>query len=52
MGEQKVHHALQTNADFLVSTDYSCLLHLDAYIKKNNLTLKTMHIADVLASGW
>ena len=52
MGEQKVHHALETKANYLVSTDYSCLMHLDAYIQKNKLPLKTMHIADVLASGW
>jgi L-lactate dehydrogenase complex protein LldE len=27
-------------------------MHLDGYIKGKNLPLKTMHIADVLASGW
>jgi L-lactate dehydrogenase complex protein LldE len=52
MGEQKVQRALETKANYLISTDYSCLLHLDAYIRKNNLPLKTMHVADVLASGW
>ncbi len=52
MGEQKVQDALQTGAEYLISTDYSCLMHLDAYIQKNKLPIKTMHIAEVLASGW
>ena len=52
MAEQKVQNAMATGADFLISTDLSCLLHIDAYIQKKKLPLKCMHIADVLASGW
>ncbi|MCC3152509.1 (Fe-S)-binding protein [Hymenobacter sp. BT770] len=52
MAQQKVEHALDTGADFIVSTDVSCLMHLEAYIKKEKLPLKCLHIADVLASGW
>jgi L-lactate dehydrogenase complex protein LldE len=52
MGEQKVDNALATGAEYIISTDHSCLMHLDGYIKNNNYNLKTMHIADVLASGW
>jgi L-lactate dehydrogenase complex protein LldE len=52
MGEQKVESALATNAEYLISTDLSCLMHLDGYIKHQSYSLKTMHIADVLASGW
>jgi L-lactate dehydrogenase complex protein LldE len=52
MGEQKVENALATNAEFLISTDLSCLMHLDGYIKHKGYSLKTLHIADVLASGW
>ncbi len=52
MADQKVHHALDTNAEYIISTDLSCLMHLDGYIIKNELPIKTMHIADVLASGW
>ncbi|HEY1869573.1 MAG TPA: (Fe-S)-binding protein [Chitinophagaceae bacterium] len=52
MADQKVNHALKTGADILISTDLSCLMHLDGYIRKKNLPLKTMHIADVLSSGW
>lgn len=52
MAEQKVNNALATGAEYLISTDLSCLLHLDAYIQKKKLPLKTLHLADVLASGW
>jgi L-lactate dehydrogenase complex protein LldE len=52
MGEQKVNNAIAAGADYLISTDLSCLMHLDGYIRKHDLNIKTMHIADVLASGW
>ena len=52
MAEQKVENALATGAEFIVSTDSSCLMHLDAYIKREKKPIRTMHIADVLASGW
>ncbi|WP_442795007.1 (Fe-S)-binding protein [Pelobium manganitolerans] len=52
MAEQKVQNALATGAEFIISTDASCLLQIQAYIDKNNLPIKTMHLADVLATGW
>ena len=52
MAEQKIIHAEQTKADFLISTDQSCLMHLEGYLKKQEKKIKVMHIADVLASGW
>jgi L-lactate dehydrogenase complex protein LldE len=51
MAIQKVDNAMATGADYIISTDLSCLMHLDGYIKKNNIKMKTAHIADVLASG-
>lgn len=52
MAEEKVKAAEATEADFLVSTDMSCLLHLDGYIRKQKKDIKVMHLVDVLASGW
>jgi L-lactate dehydrogenase complex protein LldE len=52
MADQKVNNALGTDAEYIISTDLSCLLHLDSYIKGKELPLKTIHIADVLASGY
>lgn len=52
MGEQKVENALATGAQYLISTDHSCLMHLQGYIKNKGYNLKAMHLADVLANGW
>lgn len=51
MAEQKVEHALNTGAEYIVSTDSSCLMHQSGYIKKHKLPLKVAHVMDVLASG-
>lgn len=52
MAEQKINHALDTGAAYIISTDMSCLLQLDGVIRKKGLPIKTLHLADVLASGW
>lgn len=52
MADKKLSHVVDTGAEYLISTDLSCLMHLEGYIKERGLKLKTMHIADVLASGW
>lgn len=52
MADQKVSNARETGAQCIISTDHSCLMHLDGYIRHKGLPMKTMHIADVLASGW
>jgi L-lactate dehydrogenase complex protein LldE len=50
MTEQKVEFALKTGAEYIVSTEASCLMNIEAYIKKQKLPIKTIHLADVLAS--
>jgi L-lactate dehydrogenase complex protein LldE len=52
MGEQKVENALATGAKYLISTDISCLMHLQGYINHKSYSLQTLHLADVLANGW
>lgn len=52
MADQKVHNALDTGAEYIISTDLSCLMHIEGYIRHKGINIKTMHIADVLASGW
>jgi L-lactate dehydrogenase complex protein LldE len=52
MAEQKVENALATGATYLISTDWSCLMHLDGYIKHKGYNIKPLHLADVLANGW
>lgn len=51
MAEFKVGKALETGAEYIVSTDSSCLMHQEAYIRKQNLPIKTIHLVDILAHG-
>ena len=51
MAEQKVENALATGAEYLISTDLSCLMHIQGYIDQKKYPLKTLHIADVLATN-
>ena len=50
MADQKVANAALTNAQYIISTDMSCLMHLDAYMKKKGMEIKVLHLADVLAN--
>ena len=52
MAQTKVQSAMETGAKYMISTDVSCLMHLQGYIDHKGYSLETMHIADVLASGW
>jgi L-lactate dehydrogenase complex protein LldE len=52
MTEQKVQNALETGAEYIVSTEASCLMNIGGYIKRNKLPIKTIHIADILATGF
>lgn len=52
MAAQKMDNAGATGAQYLISTDSSCLLHLEGYARKQQLPIKQVHIVDVLASGW
>jgi L-lactate dehydrogenase complex protein LldE len=52
MGEQKVINIVNTKADVLISTDLSCLMHIGGVMEQQKLLIKSMHLADVLASGY
>ena len=52
MANHKVRNALNTGAEYIVSTDMSCLAHQKSFIEKGNLPIKVIHIADVLTCGW
>jgi L-lactate dehydrogenase complex protein LldE len=52
MAEQKINNVLDTGAECIVSTDCSCIMQLAGSIKNKKLAIETMHLADVLASGW
>lgn len=52
MGDQKITNAVATGAEYLISTDMSCLMHIDGCNKHKHAGLQVLHLADVLASGW
>jgi L-lactate dehydrogenase complex protein LldE len=52
MGDQKIVNALATEAEYIISTDMSCLMHLQGIINFQQKPIQVMHLADVLASGW
>ncbi len=51
MGDRKVELALETGADYLVSNDSSCLMHIQGIADKQGKKLKTMHLIDILANS-
>ena len=51
MASHKVRNAMNTGAEYIVSTDMSCLMHQKGYIEANGLPIKVIHIADILAEG-
>jgi len=50
MAEQKVQHAINTGAEYIVSSEASCLININNYISGNKLPIKTIHLAEVMAS--
>ena len=52
MADQKIDNAIATEADFIISTDMSCLMHLDGRVNHNGQQIKVIHLADILASGY
>lgn len=49
MGEVKCDLARETDADYIVSNDSSCLMHLQGLLDRQGSKLKTIHLAEVLA---
>jgi L-lactate dehydrogenase complex protein LldE len=51
MGNKKLEAIKETGVQNIISTDYSCLIHLKSIADKKGMNLNFLHIADVLASG-
>ena len=49
MADQKITHATATEAEYIVSTDMSCLMHIDGCLQHKKSNLKVLHLADILA---
>src|SRR5437867_2432743 len=50
MDEVKVTSIQQTGAQYVVSADSSCLMQIDGYLRRHKLPIKTISLAEVLAS--
>ena len=48
MGDVKCASALETKADYIVSNDSSCLMHIQGLLEKSGKSLKTIHLAQIL----
>ena len=49
MGEVKCASVLETKADYVVSCDSSCLMQIQGLADKQKQTIKTIHLAELLA---
>lgn len=49
MGDVKCASALETQAEYIVSCDSSCLMHLQGLIDRQSKPIKTIHLAEILA---
>jgi L-lactate dehydrogenase complex protein LldE len=52
MAMEYLNLAIETGAEYIVSTEAACLMFLQSHITKKHLPLKTIHLIDVLASGY
>jgi Fe-S oxidoreductase len=50
MGTDKAHHVRETGAEVLVAGDNSCLLHIGGLLSRQRAGVRTLHLAEVLAS--
>jgi len=51
MGEVRCAVAQETGADYIVSNDSSCLMHLQGLLDRQGAKLKTIHLAEILAQS-
>ena len=46
--KRKIEKSLSLGAEYITSTDTTCLMQMDNYIRKNNLNIKTIHLVSLL----
>lgn len=49
MGEVKCASIAETGVDFVISNDSSCLMQIQGILDRQGKTIKTLHLAEVLA---
>ncbi|MBD3841308.1 MAG: (Fe-S)-binding protein [Campylobacterales bacterium] len=51
MGQNRIQEHLDNGVEYITAVDSSCLMHLQGLIDKNNQSLQTIHIAQILGSN-
>jgi|SRR5580698_1745773 L-lactate dehydrogenase complex protein LldE len=49
MGDTKAGNAAKSGAEYVTSTDPSCLMQIDGILRRRNSPIRTIHIASILA---
>jgi L-lactate dehydrogenase complex protein LldE len=48
MGKDRVAEHLAQNVEYIIGGDMSCLMHMEGILKRQNSTVKILHIAEIL----
>lgn len=51
MGRDRLHDHVRHGTEVITGTDMSCLMHLDGLIRREQLPLRVMHVAEILHGG-
>lgn len=51
MVERKCRYINESKADFVIGCDSSCLMNIQGYLSKHDMTPKAMHLAELLAKS-
>ena len=51
MVARKCRYIKESGAEYCIGADSSCLMNIEGYLKKHDMNIKTMHIADLLAQS-
>ena len=51
IGDDKVNWIRDSGARYVISNDISCLMHIDGLLKRAQVPVETMHLAELLAKG-
>jgi L-lactate dehydrogenase complex protein LldE len=51
MGQDKIERIRETGASFVVGNDISCLMQISGLLRRANLPVQTLHLAELLAKS-
>jgi L-lactate dehydrogenase complex protein LldE len=48
MGKDRVDDHIEHGAQYITSADLSCLMHLEGILRRQNSSVKVIHVAEIL----